>query len=212
VAWQLGEHAAYCIDGQVYAAGAAVSWLCRWGFLPRAEDLDSVAGSVGDSGGVTVVPALSGLGAPWWRPEALAGIEGIGPGTEPAHVVRATVDGLAGQVALLARATAVDLGRPLTVLKVDGGLTRSRVLMQTQADLLQIPVEVASSPHATAAGVAALARLGAGEGRTLDDVVPRAARHTRFEPAISAAQAAERLGLFERAVARLPVGTQAAAS
>jgi glycerol kinase len=212
VAWQLGEHAAYCIDGQVYAAGAAVSWLCRWGFLPRAEDLDSVAGSVGDSGGVTVVPALSGLGAPWWRPEALAGIEGIGPGTEPAHVVRATVDGLAGQVALLARATAVDLGRPLTVLKVDGGLTRSRVLMQTQADLLQIPVEVASSPHATAAGVAALARLGAGEGRTLDDVVPRAARHTRFEPAISAAEAAERLGLFERAVARLPVGTQAAAS
>jgi glycerol kinase len=202
VAWQLGGSAAYCVDGQVYAAGAAVAWLCRWGLLRGAEHLDSVAGTVRDSGGVTVVPALSGLGAPWWRPDVLASMEGIGPGTEPAHVVRATVEGLAAQVALLARATAVDLGRPLTVLKVDGGLTRSRVLMQAQADLLQIPVEVASSPHATAAGVAALARLGAGEGRALHDVVTRAAPDARYEPVMGAAEAAERLGRFERAVAR----------
>ena len=104
VAWQLGEHAAYCIDGQVYAAGAALAWLQRWGFLGRAEDLDDVAASVHDSGGVSVVPALSGLGAPWWRPDALASIEGIGPGTEPPHVVRATIDGLAAQVTLLAHA------------------------------------------------------------------------------------------------------------
>ncbi len=203
VAWQLGEDAAYCIDGQVYAAGAAVAWLRRWGFLARAEDLDAVAGSVRDSGGVTVVPAFSGLGAPWWRPDALASIEGIGPGTEPAHVVRATIEGLAAQVALLARATGVDLGRPLSLLRVDGGLTRSRLLMQTQADLLQIPIEVASSPHATAAGVAALARLGAGEGRTLDDVIHPSGSHTRYEPAIAPAEAAERLGRFERAVRRL---------
>jgi glycerol kinase len=203
VAWQLDARAAYCIDGQVYAGGAAVAWLCRWGFLRRAEDLDAVAGSVRNSGGVTVVPAFSGLGAPWWRPDALASIEGIGPGTEPAHVVRATVEGLAAQVTLLARATAVDLGRPLAILRVDGGLTRSATLMQAQADLLQIPVELASSPHATAAGVAALARLGAGEGRTLGDVIPPVAVHTRFEPAIAAAEAAERLGRFEGAVARV---------
>jgi glycerol kinase len=75
--------------------------------------------------------------------------------------------------------------------------------MQVQADLLQIPVELASSPHATASGVAALARLGAGEGRTLDDVIPPVAAHTRFEPAIAALEAAERLGRFEGAVARL---------
>ena len=104
---------------------------------------------------------------------------------------------------LLARAAAVDLGRPLTLLRVDGGLTRSRLLMQTQADLLQAPVEVASSPHATAAGVAALARLGAGGGATLDDVVPRCAPDRRYEPAISADEAAVRLQRFERAVARL---------
>ncbi len=203
VAWQLGEHAAYCIDGQVYAAGAAVAWLRRWGFLVRAEDLDAVAGSVRDSGGVTVVPAFSGLGAPWWRPDALGSIDGIGPGTEPAHVVRATIEGLAAQVTLLARATASDLGRPLALLRVDGGLTRSRMLMQMQADLLQIPVEVAASPHATAAGVAALARLGAGEGRTLDDVIHPPVPHTRYEPAVAAGEAAERLGRFELAVARL---------
>ena len=95
------------------------------------------------------------------------------------------------------------------LLRVDGGLTRSRVLMQTQADLLQVPVEVASSPHATAAGVAALARLGAGDGRTLGDVIPPAGAHTRYEPAIAAAEAAERLGRFERAVARLVGGAGA---
>ena len=203
VAWQLGDLAAYCIDGQVYAAGAALAWLQRWGFLGRAEDLDDVASSVRDSGGVCVVPALSGLGAPWWRPDALASIEGIGPGTEPAHVVRATVEGVAAQVSLLARAAAEDLDRPLALLRVDGGLTRSRVLMQTQADLLQIPVEVAPSPHATAAGVAALARLGAGAARTLDETVHRTDSHTHYEPAISADEAADRLAAFERAVARL---------
>ena len=203
VAWQLGEHATYCIDGQVYAAGAALAWLQRWGFLGRAEDLDDVASTVRESGGVSVVPVLSGLGAPWWRPDALASIEGIGPGTEPAHVVRATIDGIAAQVALLARAAAEDLGRPLTLLRVDGGLTRSRVLMQTQADLLQMPVEVAGAPHATAAGVAALARLGAGAARTLDEAVHRADSHVHYEPAISADEAADRLVGFERAVARL---------
>ena len=149
-----------------------------------------------------MVPALSGLGAPWWRPDVLASIEGIGPGTEPAHVVRATVEGLAAQVTLLARAAAVDLGRPLTLLRVDGGLTRSRLLMQTQADLLQATVEVASSPHATAAGVAALARLGAGGGASLDEVVARSRPDRRYEPAVSADEAAVRLESFERAVAR----------
>ena len=203
VAWQLGDTAAYCIDGQVYAAGAAIAWLQRWGFLRRPEDLDAVAGSVDDSGSVRVVPALSGLGAPWWQPDALASIEGIGPGTEPAHVVRSTIEGLAAQVTLLARAAAIDLGRPLALLRVDGGLTRSRVLMQMQADLLQVPVEVASSPHATAAGVGALARLGAGAGRTLDDVVRRDRPDARYEPVMGATEAAERLGHFERAVAHL---------
>ena len=148
-----------------------------------------------------MVPALTGLGAPWWEPDALGALEGIGPATEPAHVVRATVEGLAAQVALLARAAAADLGRSLARLRVDGGLTNSRLLMQTQADLLQVPVEVASSPHATAAGVAALARLGADPGLTLEAVVGRPKSPTSYEPRIPADEAAERLARFERAVA-----------
>jgi glycerol kinase len=153
---------------------------------------------------VIVVPAMCGLGAPWWQPDALATIDGISLSTEPAHVVRATIDGLAAQVAVLARAAGFDLGRPLTRLQVDGGLTHSRLLMQTQSDLLQIPVEVASSPDATAIGVGALARLGAGEGKSLYDVVQPMAAPIRFEPAITADEAADRLGRFEDAVARLP--------
>ena len=201
VAWQVGDLAAYCIDGQVYAAGAAIAWLVRWGFLAKPEELDEVASSVPDAGGVTVVPALTGLGAPWWEPDALGAMEGIGPATQPAHVVRATVEGLAAQVAVLARAAAADLGRPLTRLRVDGGLTNSRLLMQTQADLLGVPVEVASSPHATAAGVGALARLGADPRRTLEGVVGRTESPTSYEPTMPADEAAERLARFERAVA-----------
>jgi glycerol kinase len=150
-----------------------------------------------------VVPALSGLGAPWWQPDALASIAGIGPGTEPAHVVRSTMEGLAAQVTLLARATAIDLGRPLALLRVDGGLTRSRVLMQMQADLLQVPIEVAASPHATAAGVGALARIGAGAAQTLDDAVRWDQPDAHYEPVMSADEARERLAGFEHAVARL---------
>ncbi len=202
VAWQIGDDAAYCIDGQVYAAGAAIAWLVRWGFLARPEDLDAMAASVPDTGEVVVVPALTGLGAPWWQPDALAGIEGIGPATQPAHVVRSTMEGLAAQVALLARAAAADLGRPLTRLRVDGGLTRSHVLMQMQADLLGVPVEVAASPHATAAGVGALARVGAEPGRALDAVVGPTGSPTCYEPTMAAGEAADRLARFERAVAR----------
>ncbi|MFI5041654.1 MAG: FGGY family carbohydrate kinase [Acidimicrobiales bacterium] len=211
VAWDACGHVAYCLDGQVFTAGEALAWLRRWGLLARAEDLDRLAGSVPDTGGVTVVPALCGLGAPWWRPDALATIDGIGLGTEPAHVVRATVEGIAAQVALLVRALSADLGRPLTRLKVDGGLTRSSVVAQTQADLLQLPVEVATSTHSTALGVAALARLGAGLVSTLEDAIAPTPPVAVYEPRVSAAHAAERLGRFEDAVARL-IGTGATTS
>jgi len=117
-------------------------------------------------------------------------------------VVRATIEGIAAQVALLAHAAA-DLGQPLARLKVDGGLTASAFLCQTQADLLQLPVEVAPSVHATALGVAALARVGAGEADGLDDALADGAPLAVYEPAISLDAAADRLGRFEAAVARV---------
>ena len=149
------------------------------------------------------MPGLAGLGAPFWASNPRGALTGLSLGTERAHLVRAAIDGIAAQVAWLARAAADDLGSPLQRLRVDGGLTRSRTLLQVQADLLQVPVEVYPSPHATALGVAAFARLGlAGDGTDLSpaDVVPPWKPTTVVEPTISAAEADERLAAW-RAVA-----------
>ena len=199
VAFDAGGQVGYCLDGQAYTAGAAVTWLIEMGLLRSAEDLDAVASEVQDAGGVRAVPALAGLGAPWWRPEVRGTLEGLDLGTRPGHVVRAVIEGLCAQVALLCRAAAGEVGVGIPRLRVDGGLTRSQVLLQTQADLLQVPVEVSSSPHATALGVAALARVGL-EGGRLEPTVPASARIV--EPAISADEAEHRLASFSASVDR----------
>jgi glycerol kinase len=200
VAWRLAGTPSYCLDGQVYTAGAAIRWLGEVGLLADAAQLDAVTDSVTDSGGVTFLPALAGLGAPQWEPTARGAFLGLGLGTTRAHLIRAVTDGLAASVALLAGAVQADLGRPLTTLRVDGGLTRSRVLLQTQADLLQLPVEVFQAPDATALGVAALARLGTGAARSMAEAAGPAAPGTVIEPQIGAAEAAERLAAFDAAV------------
>lgn len=200
VAWRLSGQTSYCLDGQVYTAASAVRWLTGLGVVSGAADLDPVGGSVPDSGGVTFVPALAGLAAPWWRGEARGSLTGLGLGTRPGHLVRALCEGLAAQVTALADAAARDLGRPLTVLRVDGGLTRSALLMQTQADLLQLPVEVSALPDVTALGVGAVARLGLEPGLTVDEAVPQWRPRTVYEPRIDADEAAERLAVFHAAV------------
>jgi glycerol kinase len=200
VAWRLAGTPAYCLDGQVYTAGAAISWLHHTGLLHGPAELDGLAGSVSSSGGVTFVPSLAGLGAPHWRPTARGAFLGLSLSTTRAHLIRAVIDGLAASVTLLAGAVARDLDAPLTVLRADGGLTRSRLLMQTQADLLQAPVEVVANPDATALGVAALARLGLGDATTLDEAVGPAAASV-IEPRISPGEAAQRLARFEAALA-----------
>ena len=147
------------------------------------------------------MPALAGLGAPYWRPSAAGTLEGLDLHTSPAHIVRAALEGLAAQVAVLAEAAADDLGGPLVELRVDGGLTRSTFLMQHQADLLQMPVEVFASPHATALGVAALARLGLeGAGGALE--VPTPPPSARYEPLMGIDEAADRMGRFRAAAER----------
>jgi len=145
------------------------------------------------------LPSLAGLGAPQWRPAARGAFLGLGLATTRAHLVRAVIDGLAASVALLATAVAGDLGGPLTTLRADGGLTRSRLLLQAQADLLQVPVEVCRTADATALGVAALARIGAGEAVSLEDAVGPVDVESVIEPRISADEAAERLAAFTSA-------------
>jgi glycerol kinase len=203
VAWRLAGTPTYCLDGQVYTAGAAVRWLTEVGLLADPGEIDQVGGSVPDSGGAAFLPALAGLGAPHWRPAARGAFLGLGLGTTRAHLVRATIDGLAASVTLLAGAVASDLGGPLTVLRADGGLTRSRLLMQTQADLLQAPVEICRIPDATALGVAALARIGTGQAAGVEQAVGPADVQEVIEPRIGADQAAERMAGFEAALAAI---------
>jgi glycerol kinase len=162
VAWRINDETTWCLDGQVYTVGAAVTWLQEVGLIEAPSDLDRLGGTVDGSNGVTFIPGLAGLGAPFWAPKARGSITGLSLSTTRAHLVRAVIEGIAAQVAWLARAAAADLGSPLTMLRVDGGLTRSAVLLQTQADLLQAPIEVYPSPNATALGVAAFAEIGAG--------------------------------------------------
>ena len=155
----------------MYTAGSAVRWLAESGVLRSPAELDAVGETVPDAGGVIFVPALAGLGAPHWAPDARGVLSGLHLGTEPGHLARAVAEGIAASVALLVSAAVLDLGRPLTSLRVDGGLTRSRLLVQAQADLLQVPVVVHRSADATALGVAALARLGAGEAASVGEAV-----------------------------------------
>lgn len=197
VAWDDRGEVAYCLDGQVYTVGSMFQWLVDVGLVNDAEDIDRLGGSVPDSGGVTCTPALAGLGAPHWLPSARGAIEGLSLATTGAQLVRAALEGIAAQITQLTRAAAADLGTPLESLQVDGGLTRSRLLMQIQADLLQIPVEVFDTPHATALGIAELARRGSG-----DDTSTSRCGGLRYEPMIAADQAAAQLERAEAAIMR----------
>ena len=161
IAWAMTDGTrASCVDGQVYSAGAAVSWLQRVGLISTPMDLDSLALSVGDEPGLRFTPTFAGAGAPTWDPTTQAAITGVSLGTTTAHLVRAFLQGLVEEVANLVRAVEGDLGSPLHSLQVDGGLTKSATLMQLQANALGIPVSVYPHDCATALGIAAMALRG----------------------------------------------------
>jgi glycerol kinase len=200
IAWQLGGEVSYCLDGQVYTAGAAVGWLERLGLISGAAELDALCEACSPAAvEAQFIPALAGLGAPFWEPAARGAWVGLSLATSREDLACAVVWGIAAQVATLAQAMAADLGQPLARLRVDGGLTRSRSLLQAQADLLQLPVEVYPSADATALGVAAVARLGAGGAATASDAVGRWTPSLVVEPVMVADEAGERLARFKRA-------------
>jgi glycerol kinase len=197
VAWRLRDHTSYCVDGQVYTAASAVRWATELGLVPSADQLDVVASPV--SAGVLCVPALAGLAAPWWDAGATASFSGLTLSSGRGHVVRALLEGIAAQVATLTSLVADDLGSPLTRLRVDGGLTRSRTLMQAQADLAQLPVDVYPSAHATPLGAAACARLALDPGLGVDDAVAGWAPDQVYEPVWSSDRAEEHLARWRAA-------------
>jgi glycerol kinase len=159
VAWQFGERPAYALDGGVFSAGTVISWLRDGlGAIAEAAQSEALALSVQDTGGVAFLPALAGMGAPWWKPDARAVIAGITAGTERAHIVRAALDSLCFRV----RDIVERLPQRPEILRVDGGLTSNGYLVQRQADVLGLPVEIAAMPETTALGAAAAAGIGVG--------------------------------------------------
>ncbi|WP_035855541.1 FGGY family carbohydrate kinase [Cryptosporangium arvum] len=194
VAWTLRGESSYCLDGQVYTAASAVRWLTDLGLIDGASALDTVAAPASD--GVLCVPALAGLAAPWWDSSATASFTGMRLDHGPGHLVLALLEGIAAQVTALIGL----LDSPLTRLRVDGGLTRSRVLMQAQADLAQLPVEVYPSPHATPLGAAACARLALDPAAAVSDVVSGWQPSATFEPRWTPDRAAAHLARWHAAV------------
>ena len=202
LAWQVeGEPAQYALEGSVFVAGAAVQWLRdELRVIESASEVEALAASVDDSGGVVVVPAFVGLGAPHWDPYARGAVLGITRGTSRAHLARATLDGVAHQAADLLEAMTADAGAPLAELRVDGGMTANGLLMQAQADLLGVPVVRPEIAETTALGAAFLAGVGAGVW-TAADLDHQWEASARWEPRPGAQTAAAR-ARWRRAVER----------
>lgn len=182
VAWQLDGVRTYASEGSVFVAGAAVQWL-RDGLkiIKRAEDSEALARTVEDNGGVVFVPALTGLGAPYWEPKATGSIFGLTRGSTDAHITRATLEAIAFQVKDIFDAMG-QTGIKLSKLRVDGGASANALLMQFQADLLQVPLQRPIHLDSTALGAAYLAGLGVGFWKSLDELKNLNPIEQIFEP------------------------------
>jgi glycerol kinase len=189
------------VDGQVYTAASAVRWLVDMGLIGSAAELDSVAAS--DAADVMCHPTFAGAAAPWWRSDATAAFTGLTLASTPGHLVRAVLEGIAAQVAVTLSAVEADLGNPMSVLRVDGGLTRSATLMQAQADIAQMPVELYPGAHATAVGVAAAAHLSLDPTLSLADAVGGWKPERVFEPRWSGERADRFTSSWTRTLERL---------
>src|SRR5512140_202090 len=189
VAWSVGGEVAYALEGSSFIAGAAVQWLRDGlGLIKKAADVEALAKQVKDAGDVVFVPALAGLGAPHWRPEARGVIRGLDRGTTAAHLARATLEGIAFLINDLAEAMRAEAQRPIPVFKVDGGASQNDLLMQFQADLLGVPVERPRLIETTAFGAAFLAGLATGVWKDREEIRRSWKVGKRFEPRMSPAE------------------------
>jgi glycerol kinase len=203
IAWKINDATEYALEGAVFIGGAAVGWLRDGlGVIKSSAEVEPLAKSVPDSGGVSFVPAFTGLGAPDWDPYARGAIIGITRGTTAAHLARAALDGVALQVADLLEGMHKDLGQELSELRVDGGASVNDTLMQIQADVLQIPVVRPKVTETTALGAAYLAGLAAGVWPDREAIRQQWQVDRRFEPQISSDEAAARRATWRRAVDR----------
>lgn len=203
VAWRLGDAWTYALEGSVFVTGAAVQWLRDGlGIIATAAETETMARSVEDTGGVYFVPAFAGLGAPYWDMYARGAVVGLTAATRREHLARATLEAIAFQTADVLAAMRDEGGVEISVLRVDGGGTANAFLMQFQADVLGIPIEVAAVQETTARGAAYLAGLGVGYWQDQAEIARQWKPARRYEPAMSEARRAELLGSWHRAVDR----------
>lgn len=202
--YRLGDAPAhYALEGSIAVTGSLIQWLRdNLGLIRDASEVEELAASVPDTGGVYVVPAFSGLFAPYWRPDARGIIAGLTRFTNRAHLARAALEATAFQTREVMDAAAQDLGRDFTELKVDGGMVRNELLMQFQADILGIPVIRPAVTETTAVGAAYAAGLAVGFWSDLDELRERWSEDRRWEPAMAQEERDERLTQWKNAVTR----------
>ena len=193
IAWKIGDKVDYALEGSIFVGGSVVQWLRDGlGIIKSSSEVEALALSVPDNGGVYFVPALTGLGAPWWDPYAKGTVCGITRGTTAAHIARAALEGIAFQTMDIARAMEKDAGVHLGTLKVDGGASRNNLLMQFQADVLGTRVVRPQITETTAEGAAYLAGLAVGYWNSIDEIRRYWKAETEFNP--QAAREAEKAG------------------
>ena len=201
IAWKIGDTTHYALEGSVFIAGAAIQWLRDGlGIIDAAAAIESLAASVADTGGVYFVPAFAGLGAPHWDQGARGAIVGLTRGTTRAHIARAALEAIAHQSADLLVAMTADAGIALKELRVDGGATVNNMLMQFQADLLNVPVVRPVITETTALGAAYLAGLAVGLWRDQAQIVALWKKDRTFMPAGNALDISTRRSAWQRAV------------
>jgi glycerol kinase len=206
VLWQLGGRRTYALEGSVFVAGSLIKWLRDGlGLLSTAEETETLARTVSDTGGVYIVPALSGLGAPHWSPAARGLIDGLSFATEKAHVARAALEAMAYQTHDLFTAFSAD-GAHWSELRVDGGMAANNWMVQDLADMLDLPVERPAFVETTALGAAMLAAVGSGLYAGLEDAAVMRGTVERFNPSLAEPARASRLQGWSGALDRALLG------
>jgi len=201
LAWQIGDEVEYALEGSVFIAGAAIQWLRdQLGIIKTAAEVEELAATVDDNGGVYFVPAFAGLGAPHWDQYARGTMVGLTRGSSKAHIARATLESLAYQTAEVLRAMEADSGIDMTELRVDGGASMNALLMQFQSDLLGVPVVRPKNAETTALGAAFLAGLATGVWGSREEIAEQWSVDARFEPAMERDQADAYFAEWQRAV------------
>jgi glycerol kinase len=201
VAWQLHNRVEYALEGSIFIAGAVVQWLRDGLHLIRSSpEIEALAGEAKDTGGVYVVPAFAGLGAPWWNQHARGSIFGLTRGTSKEQLAKAALESIAYQTTDVLKAMESDSGISIKELRVDGGATINNLLMQFQADILNVPVVRPKVYETTALGAAYLAGLAVGYWDSIATVQKQWQVDKRFEPALSKDKAEFLLKGWKRAV------------